>query len=352
MKIKKRTLANIERVYSISVVPNSKIGDWPAFLAGSEADGPLLYFEPPNYEPIVIADNPGGFISLWAFEQSGSNYVVAATDFKPGFKAENCRIIVYPLAPDQRGQSFEVGRLPYTHRVAVIDVAGKKCFLGSTLCSAKAFKYDWTQPGGIHLALIPDQLDTQYQFKQIVTGLNKNHGMDFARLKKSDRGGFLLSAMEGLFFMKIPENVDSNWELETIAQGEHSDAFAYDWDQTGQPQIFSISPFHGNTVTIYRQDQSGWKPTIITDDLSFGHVLWAGQLLGQPGLLIAGRDGDKELRLYRKSGTNGKEFTYEIIDDAIGPTQIAVIDRSKDSAGLIVAAHGANEVRTYDLNNM
>ena len=349
MKITKRTLANIERVYSISVVPNSNLDGWPAFLAGSEADGPLLYFEPPQYEPIVIADNPGGFISLWAFEQNGSNYVVAATDFKPGFKAENCRIIVYPLDPDQRGRSFEVGSLPYPHRVAVLDLDGKKCFLGSTLCSAKAFKYDWTQPGGIHLALIPDQLETQYKFKQIVTGLNKNHGMDFAQLNKSDRSGFLLSAMEGLFFMKTPERLDADWELETIAQGEHSDAFAYDWDQTALPQIFSISPFHGNTVTIYRPDQTGWNPTIITDDISFGHVLWAGEILGQPGLLIAGRDGDKELRLYRKSGPDGKDFSYEIIDEGIGPTQIAVIDRSKDSAGLIVAAHGANEVRVYNL---
>lgn len=349
MKIAKRTVANLERVYSIAAAPGPKVDGWPPFLAGSEGDGPLLYFEPPQYEPIVTANEPGGFISLWAFERDTGKYVVASTDFKPGFKAENCRIIVYPLDGPARGAAFEVGTLPYTHRAAVSTVGGRQCFLGSTLCAAKAFKYDWTQPGGVHLAVIPDEIDSQWEFKQIVTGLNKNHGMDFARLDKADRGGFLLSAMEGLFFMEIPESPDGRWEVETIAEGEHSDAFAYDWDAAGRPQIFAISPFHGNTVTIYRPGRDRWSGTVITDDVSMGHVLWAGDLLGRPGLLVGGRDGKKELRLYRKTAPNGKDFSCELIDEGIGPTQIAVVDRGKDSVGLIVAAHAVNEVRTYTL---
>ncbi len=349
MKVTKRMVANLERVYSIAAVPGVKADGWPAFLAGSEGDGPLLYFEPPHYEPIEIANEPGGFISLWTFEQEASNYVVAATDFKPGFKAENCRIIVYPLDETARGKAFEVGRLPYTHRVAVSAVGGRQCLLGSTLCSAKAFKYDWTQPGGIHLAVIPDKIENKWEFRQIVTGLNKNHGMDFGQLGKAGLGGFLLSAMEGLSFMRIPESPDGRWEVETIAEGEHSDAFAYDWDSTGYAQIFAISPFHGNTVTIYRREQGRWSGTVIADDISMGHVLWAGELLAGPGLLVGGRDGRKELRLYRKSGPQGRGFSYEIIDEGIGPTQIAVVDRTKDSAGLIVAAHAVNQVRTYTL---
>jgi hypothetical protein len=173
--------------------------------------------------------------------------------------------------------------------------------------------------------------------------------MDFAQLDKTGRGGFLLSAMEGLFFMRIPASPAGPWEVETIGEGEHSDAFAYDWDAAGRPQIFAISPFHGNTVTIYRRGQDRWSPAVITDDVSMGHVLWAGDLLGRPGLLAGGRDGRKELRLYRKSGPQGKEFSFQLIDEGIGPTQISVVNRGKDSAGLIVAAHAVNEVRTYTL---
>jgi hypothetical protein len=331
------------------VSPGLSVAGRPAFLAGSEGDGPLLFFEPPQYKAVEIADTPGGFISLWAFEHNASNYAVAATDFKPGFKAENCRIIVYALDGPDKGQSFEVGALPYTHRVSVLNLDGHNCFLGSTLCSAKAFKQDWSQPGGIHLATIPANIGGPWQFTQIVTGLNKNHGMDFARLAQKDRGGFLLSAMEGLFFMKIPQALGGPWEVETIAQGEHSDAFAYDWDRTGLARIFAISPFHGNTVTVYRREQDTWCGEVIADDVSMGHVLWVGELLGRPGLLVGGRDGRKELRLYRKSGPHDRQFSCEILDEGIGPTQIAVVNRSQDSAGLIVAAHGDNEVRIYEL---
>ena len=350
MKVTKRTLASVEKVYSIGVVSSIKADGWPAFAAGSEGDGPLLLFEPPEYKAVEIADKPGGFMSVWAFERNGSNYAAASTDFKPGFKAENCRIIVYRLDGPSRGECFEVGKLPFTHRVAVLDVGEQKCFLGSTLCSGKAFKQDWTQPGGIHLAIIPDKIDSKWEFRQIVSGLSKNHGMDFAQLRKTERGGFLLSAMEGLFFMKIPDSADGRWEAETIAAGEHSDAFAYDWDGTGSAQIFAISPFHGNRLTIYRREPTGWMGTVISDDISMGHVCWAGNLLGEPGLLAGGRDGRKELRLYRKSGPQGRGFSCEIIDEGIGPTQIAVVDRGRDSAGLITAAHGVNEVRIYSLS--
>ncbi len=349
MKVTKRTLASIDRVYSIAPVWAQQVKGWPAFLAGSEGDGPLLYFAPPDYKPVEIADSPGGFISLWAFQQDGANYVVASTDFKPGFKAENCRIIVYPLDESRKNAGFEVGLLPFTHRVAVLQLDGRNFFLGSTLCSAKAFKQDWTQPGGIHLAAIPRQLTSNWQFRQIVGGLNKNHGMDFARLGDTDRGGYLLSAMEGLFYMKIPADPNDDWQLETIAQGEHSDGFAYDWDGSGVPQVFAISPFHGNKVTVYRRGQAGWSGQLITDDIQMGHVLWAGELLGRPALLVGGRQGRKELRLYRKGGADGKQLSYEIIDEGIAPTQIAVVDQGRDAAGLIVSAHGVNEVRIYDL---
>ena len=349
MKITKRVVANLEKVYSIAMVPTIKVDGWPAFLAGSETDGPLLFFEPPEYEPVEIANKPGGFISLCTFQRGQTNYVVASTDFKPGFKAENCRIIVYPLDKPLKGRCFNVAAIPFTHRVAVVDVDGHNCFLASTLCSAKAFKYDWTQPGGIHLAVIPDKIDTSWKFEKIVTGLNKNHGMDLAKLNNTERPAFLLSAMEGLFLMKIPDTIDHQWQLETIAEGEHSDAFAYDWDQTGSAQIFSISPFHGNRLTMYRRQSTGWSPTVITDDISMGHVCWAGQLLAKPALLLGERDGQKELRLYRKSGPKGGEFTYQVIDRGIGPTQIAVVNRGPNAAALIVAAHRRNEVRIYNL---
>jgi hypothetical protein len=349
VKVTKRTVGNIEKGYSIATVPAITVDGMPAFAAGSEVDGPLLFFEPPDYKSTKISDGPGGFISLWPLIHKGCPYIVASVDFKPVFQARNCRIQIYPLDQGPGPAPYEAGPLPYTHRVAVAKVAGKDYLLASTLCESKESKDDWSHPGGIHVAQIPADLSEPLRPRQVVFGLNKNHGMDFARLPSSPNGGFLLSAMEGLFYLHIPDDPEGEWPSEKIADGEHSDAFAYDVEGTGTPQVFAISPFHGTTVKIYRHEQGSWQPSVIADDISFGHVVWAGELLGEPALLVGGRRERRELRLYRKSGLGGKEFSYEIIEEDIGPTQVAVVNRGKDSASLIVAAHNQHEINIYDL---
>jgi len=349
MKITRHALASLEQVYSIAVVDAGSGGDPPAFVAGSEGDGALLLFAPPAYEPVVIADGPGGFISLRTLQRGGRRYVVAATDFKPTFKAENCRIIVYPLDESGRPAAVEVAALPFTHRVAVCEVAAAQCFLGSTLCAAKAFKDDWTQPGAIHLAVLPEDPSQPWRTRQIVPGLNKNHGMDYARLDDGGGGGFLLSAMEGLFYLRVPERPEDDWPTERIAAGEHSDAYAYDWDGSGTPDIFTLRPFHGNLLSVYRRSARGWEATVIDDDIQMGHIVWAGELLGKPGLIAAGRQGDRDIRLYRPGSDDPWKLTRTVIDEDVGPTQMAVLDDGGGSARLIVAGHGCDEVLMYDL---
>jgi hypothetical protein len=55
------------------------------------------------------------------------------------------------------------------------------------------------------------------------------------------------------------------------------------------------------------------------------------------------------LRLYRPSNDGGVDPDYEIIDEGIGPTQMAVIPRGPRAAVLYVAAHGQDEVRLYEV---
>ena len=74
------------------------------------------------------------------------------------------------------------------------------------------------------------------------------------RLGREQRDGYLLSAMEGLFFMPVPDNPAGEWTTSRIADGEYSDAFAFDWDDDGEPEIFTISPFHGHVLSIHRRE--------------------------------------------------------------------------------------------------
>lgn len=349
MQIERHTLARLERGYSIAIIPGSAVDGRPAFLAGSEGDAELLSFTPPDFRARTIARAPGGFISIWPFSIHGRRFVAASTRFKPGFDAASCEIRLFPLEEGDGSTSTLIAALPYTHRVAMLHRNGRDFLLASTLCSGKSDKEDWSQPGGIHLAEVPSDPTQPWPLRPIVTGLNKNHGLELANLGRDQRPGFLLSAMEGLFFLPIPADLDGEWPIERIAEGEHSDAFAFDWDGDGEPEVFSISPFHGNVLTHHKKSAEGWTHRVIHDDLAFGHIVWAGELLGGPALLAGSRRERRELRLYRPRPDGSVDPAYEIIDPEIGPSQIAVVPRGRREATLYVAAHGLNEVRRYEL---
>lgn len=348
MKITHRVLAKIERGYSISLLP--AVGQQlPSFLAGSEGEDRLVFFDAPDFKPKVIAKSPGGYISVWPLLHGGRRFTVATTMFKPGFNGSDAAIRLYPLDGPECPESTFVADLPYTHRITVAAHRGKQFLLASTLCAAKRDKDDWTQPGGIHFAEVPADPTQPWPLRQVVRGLNKNHGMDYAELGRERRPGYLLSAMEGLFFMPLPDDLAGEWPVEQISTEENSDAFAFDWDGDGEPEIFSISPFHGHVLSLHKKAAGRWQRSLIHDDLSFGHIVWAGKLLGGPALLAGSRRDRRELRLYRPTPDGGIDRNYQLIDEGIGPSQISVVAREPKRATLYVAAHGLDEVRLYDL---
>ena len=348
MNIRKRILVILERVYSLAQVKHGVDAEGFSFVAGSEGDGSLVFFESPRKKPVLLAERPGGFISLQGFSRDGHDYLLASVDFKPGFQAENCAIVLYDLKRPIMAPAVTVAQLPFTHRIAVADVGGVKVFLGATLCSAKKSREDWSSPGAIYLAALPDDLGALWELARYDLPLTKNHGMDYAVLNDHKRG-YLISAQEGLFFLQIPPGINGQWQFETISSEEHSDAWAYDLDGTGQADIFTLSPFHGNVLSRYRQTQGRWDHRVIDETVEFGHFVWAGELLGQSVIIVGERGATKALYLYRyQSATD--TFVRECIDEGIGASQMLVNRRQADKAQLIVAANALDQVICYDIS--
>jgi hypothetical protein len=351
MKINARTLAHLDLAYSIARLPAPPGADLPAIAAGSEGNGPLLMFRPPDYRPETIAGAPGGFISLCPLRWGGRPFLAASTSFKPIFQAAECRLAAYPLDRGELPESLGICAFPYTHRIASFHVDGKSLLLASTLCSAKAFQDDWSKPGGVFVADVPSapgEGESGWRFQPILEGLSKNHGMDEAVLHHGRRG-FLLSAHDGLFFIGAPVGKGAGWTRETIAEGEYSDAFAFPWDDPLDPQVFSLSPFHGNVLSRHRRTAAGWSRETLDDSIEFGHVLWAGMILGRPGLLVGGRGGMKQLAVYSRG--DGNRLEKQLIDEGAGPTQVAVVERGAGEAIIFVAAHARGEVVEYILRS-
>jgi len=101
------------------------------------------------------------------------------------------------------------------------------------------------------------------------------------------------------------------------------------------PEIFPISPFHGNVLSFFREAIGGWQRQILADDLALGHIVWAGDFLGRPGLLAGSRRARCELRLYRPTPEGGVNLDYEIIAEGVGPSQLAAVPRGDDSLTIL-----------------
>jgi hypothetical protein len=349
MKVTQRTLAHMDLPYSITKVPSLAVGGMPAIVVGSEGDGPLLLLRPPEYQAEVLASAPGGFISLCHVTWAGRPFLIASTMFKPVFKAADCALVAYPLDRGSLPVPERIGPLPYTHRLGLAEIGGRTFLLASTLCGGKDFQEDWSKPGAIYATAVPPFLGggpEAWKFRLIRAGLSKNHGMDPAVLG-GGRRGFLLSAHEGLFFLNLPENPFDAWECEKLASGEYSDAVAAEWDSRAGPNVFTLSPFHGNVLSIHRRTPQGWVRETIDESISFGHVVWSGMLLGKPAVLTGWRADNKQLALYRASAEGG--FTKEIVDEGAGPSQIAMVDRGKSGALIFACAHARGEVVCYTI---
>ena len=118
-----------------------------------------------------------------------------------------------------------------------------------------------------------------------------------------------------------------------------------DFDNDGQNEIISISPFHGNTLTIWHKDREGLftKQWVDPQKREFLHAIWAGVLCGQPCAIVGHRKGDRDLiRVFFDDG----DFHIEKIDHDRGPTNCWVF--SGGNLDKIVAANReTDEVAFY-----
>jgi hypothetical protein len=179
--------------------------------------------------------------------------------------------------------------------------------------------------------------------KPVMQGVSKNHGMHLAIID-----GFptmLIAGGEGLFGIRIPDHPEDEWTCETLIDHETSDVYIADIDMDGEMEFVTIEPFHGDTLAIYKRI-NGRLRMEFEMGVSFGHALWAGELLGAPAILVGNRGGEKDLFMLRPKSGNPLDMAYEVIDSGVAPAQISVVPGS-DSALIVSANHGKGEVALY-----
>ena len=344
MKIEKRVLAELDGVYTVN---NINLDGQLHLLAATEKSGKCLLFHPDDWKPSVLWDAPGGCMSVVAVP-GREKTIMAIQEFYPIFQSESAGI-VYGCAQRESTDIWQVSRvinLPFVHRIEIVCAGGVPHVIAATVCESKDFQDDWSKPGAVYISRIPEDPWDKWTVKPILENIRINHGMHINTLNGDE--SVFISGEEGLYQILIPCEPEGKWQINHLIDRKISDLYLSDIDGDGVDEILTIEPFHGNNLVVYKYLQRKWEAVYRTD-LSFGHVIWAGDIQGRPAIIAGNREQDKELVLFRPKSNDLNEMNSFVIDKGIGPTQISVVKR--DGRDLILSANnGIGEVALYEIS--
>jgi len=344
MNISKKVLAQLDMAYSISLFDTCA---GARLAAASEGLGGCFLCDLNGEKREQVWENAGGTMTICQTEEDGS--FLAVQNFFKGFNAADA-CIVHCFRHGGKWHVRKILDLPYVHRFHVFEI-GLRRFLGAaTLCRSKAFKDDWESPG----QFLVTELFSDYTVGEIITvipELTKNHGFEVRQ--KSGGTDVLITGMEGVFQVDVPDDPQGQWNVRQIFNKETSEAILFDFDGDGYDELCVIEPFHGGTFSIYHGEGNVWEK-VYGLPIDFGHVLWGGCVDGLPTLLLGYRGENAALLALRKV-PDKEPGTYsvqtQIVDEGEGITNITV-DNSGDSL-VVFGCGGINHrVLRYKINEI
>ncbi len=329
MNFKKHSLKNIDRCYATGF---TTVDQERRYLFATEGQGQCWQFSGGDFSPSPVWFGPGGTMCFVNVPGKNGDFL-AVQNFFPTFDSKHAVIVWCQPAPERRWNITTVLNLPYVHRFDVLASAGVNYFLGCTLCSSKAAQDDWSDPGKIHVGVLPDRPDREIVVTPIHEGLVRNHGYCRGRVDGRDCG--FVTGDRGILSVFPPEKPQGDWRVEVFSDQPTSDIAFCDIDGDGEAEWITIEPFHGQAINIYKR--VGGKAQLVwsyDSPVDFGHAVWGGAICGRPAFLFGYRRLASEMVLVTFEG--GK-FVARVIEKGGGPANIAV--SHEDGRDVIIVAN-------------
>jgi hypothetical protein len=235
--------------------------------------------------------------------------------------------------------------LPYVHRFDIISVGGRDYFVAATLCSSKKSPDDWSDPGKVYVGEIPDSPRRGIELSVIKDGLVKNHGWTKTSLDGRPCG--IVTCDSGAYAVFPPQTTSEGWKIELLMSQPISDIAVVDIDGDGEDEFATIEPFHGEIFRIYKK--SGNDFSVLYEypkAMSFGHVVWGGNLCGRFAVIGGYRREGAELFVVTCEDAARGLFQTQTIDCGMGPSNIHVF-RDGDRDVILAANRETNSAAVY-----
>ncbi len=319
MKIEKKVIAKLNKCYSIA--PLYYQGKNHILVAAEKQDPCYLFDLDGNLEDTVW-EGPGGVMSMVQVPGSDGQFLSTYKFYSPNDSKESKIVIVTP-----RGKGdWEIRTLvdlPHIHRFDILGCGGKKYLIACTLKSGHEFKEDWSMPGKVYVAELPDDLsgfDDEHQLELTVLkdDMLKNHG--YYRIMEGDIPTCVISCESGVYRF-TPPSEGGDWTIETLLETPASDAVLVDLDGDGEMELGVIAPFHGEKVSVYKKIDGRYQKVYdYPEDAKFVHAIYGGPLAGRNAFVVGHRQNSRNL--FAITCDEDGNYGYENIDEDCGPANV------------------------------
>lgn len=347
MKIGKKVISNLVKCYAIA--PLFYRGQ-KHFLVASEKDERCLLFDLEGNEVDTIWTTPGGVMCMVQVPGSDGQFLSTYQFYSPDDSKE-ARIVI--VTPTNKG-NWEVRTLvalPHIHRFDILQKNGVNYLVACTVKSGHDYAGDWSNPGKVYVAELPNDLSTfnqNHQLKLVVLKdqLFRNHG--YYRIEKKGNATSLISADNGVFQLSPPERKGEAWDVEKLLNTPASDAVLVDMDGDGEEELAVLSPFHGNQICFYKKQEGQFvKVYEYKKQTDFLHAIYGGNIGGKPIVIIGHREGEKSLIAFSYNPESGT-YQTQILDTGCGPANVYKYTREGKEV-LIASNREVDEVAMYFL---
>ena len=341
MRYNKQFVHSLEKCYALSTL---NLDGQAHLLVAAEKHAPCYLFDTEGNLIDTVWQEPGGIMTMVPVPGRDGTFLATHQFYSPNDSAD-ARLV----CAERKLEGWRIttiAELPFVHRFDVISVGGIPYVLACTLKSGHEYKNDWRFPGKLWAGVLKDDPAGPLELHILKEGLGHNHG--YTRYEENGVVSGIISCDEGVFRVTPPAEPEQGWKIEQLTHKAASDAVLLDLDGDGQPELLTISPFHGDTVTIWHLEDGKYVCVYEhPEKLPFLHAIYGGTVYNRPTVYVGNREGDRLLLGFwydRKAGS----YCYDEVDRGVGPANCLLFERNGHPA-LLAANRETNEIAIYEI---
>lgn len=345
MKFIKKPICTLSKCYSIA--PFRREGK-QYFLVAAEKHDPCYLFSEDGEKLETVWTEPGGVMTM--VQVPGREDQILATH---QFYSPNDSAAARLVTATRRGENdWDVRTLadaPFVHRFGLLERGGVTYLLVCCLKSGHDYKDDWTKPGRVYAAVLPEDPERydgahQLPLTLLREGMGHNHGYSLYLDGGVETG--IVTCDQGVFQFVPPEKPGMDWTIHQLYDQPVSDAVLSDLDGDGVPELGCIAPFHGDRLFVCHRNEEGTYEPVWEhpESLEMLHATWACQIQGQNVWLVGHRKGGRDLMMVHcRDGV----YETELVDHDCGSANVFHFVNSRGQDVIVSANRETDEIALY-----